>query len=137
MTDPRQPGYPPPGDSYPSGGPASGSSYPAGAPGTGQSAAGDRPPEEQRAAREPKFAFSLGQVLGAILFILLIVFIVENNKSVPIRIIAGPVVHPPLWVAIIIAAVLGALIAALLRYRRRVSTRRRAIVRQHKSEGRQ
>lgn len=127
MTDPSQPGYPPPGPQN-----AQDPSYPSGPVPGQQPAAPPQPPHRS----EPKFAFSVGQILGAILFILLIIFIVENNNSVPIRIIAGPVVHPPLWVAIVIAAVLGALIAALLRYRRRVGARRKALVREHKAENR-
>jgi uncharacterized integral membrane protein len=125
MSDPNNPGYAPQGSPYPSGPPNAG--YQPGAP---------QQPQPPQGQPEPKRAVSIGQILGAILFILLIVFIVENSHSVPIRIIAGPVVHPPVWVAIVIAAVLGALIAALLRYRRRVGARRKALVREHKSENR-
>jgi uncharacterized integral membrane protein len=60
---------------------------------------------------------SAGQILGGLLFVLTIVFIVENSRSVKIRLIF-PEVEAPLYVAILIAAVLGALIASLLRYRR-------------------
>jgi uncharacterized integral membrane protein len=130
MSEPTQPGYPPPGPQYPHG--ANQPSGPApGSPGG--------PPQPQPAHQTPakeKRPFPVGQVLGGILFILLVIFIVENSHSVPIRIIAGPVVHPPVWVAILIAAVLGALIAALLRYRRRVGARRKALVREHKAEDR-
>jgi uncharacterized integral membrane protein len=71
------------------------------------------PPESR-----PKRAISTGQILGAVLFVLVIVFIIENSRQVKIRLI-GPEVKAPLYVAILIAAVLGALITALLRYRRR------------------
>jgi uncharacterized integral membrane protein len=64
-----------------------------------------------------KHAFSTGQLLGGLLFVLVIVFIVENSRHVKIRLI-GPEVTAPLYVAILISAVLGALIAWLLRYRR-------------------
>lgn len=94
------------------------------------------PQSAPQAPSPPKRAVSVGQILGGILFILLIIFIVENNHNVAIRIIAGPEVHPPVWVAIVIAAVLGALIAGLLRYRRRVGARRKQLVREHKSEQR-
>jgi|SRR5579875_2193416 len=127
MTDPSQPGYPPSGPQN-----AQDPTYPSG-PAPGQQPAA---PPQQPARSEPKFAFSVGQILGAILFILVIIFIIENSQTVKIRIIV-PVVHAPLYVAILIAAVLGALIAALLRYRRRVGARRKALVREHKAENRQ
>lgn len=65
---------------------------------------------------------SVGQILAAILLILVVVFIIENTDKVKIRIIAGPKVEAPVYVVILVAAVLGALIAALLRYRRRRHT---------------
>jgi uncharacterized integral membrane protein len=71
------------------------------------------PPESR-----PKRSISTGQILGAVLFVVVIVFIIENSRQVKIRLI-GPEVKAPLYVAILIAAVLGALITALLRYRRR------------------
>jgi uncharacterized integral membrane protein len=120
MTDPNQPGYPPPG-----------SHHPGGAPGSGQHGAPQHQPAHEP---ESKLRFSVGQIIGAILLILLIIFIVENSHNVGIRIIAGPEVHPPVWVAILIAAVLGGLISVLLRYQRRVSARRKAQLREHKAE---
>jgi len=60
---------------------------------------------------------SAGQILGGLLFVLTIVFILENSRKVKVRLI-GPEVEAPLYVTIIVAAVLGALIASLLRYRR-------------------
>jgi uncharacterized integral membrane protein len=65
-----------------------------------------------------KRAVSAGQLLGGLLFVLTIVFIIENSRSVKVRLI-GPEVKAPLYVTIIVAAVLGALIASLLRWRRR------------------
>jgi uncharacterized integral membrane protein len=141
MTDPNQPGYapqgPPPGQPPgPPGYPPPGQP-PAQAPQFAQPPQPtETPPSAQPQQTEPKHAFSLGQILGAILFILLIVFIVENSHNVAIRIIVGPEFHPPVWVVIIIAAVLGAAISALLRYRRRVGARRKQLVREHKSEPR-
>ena len=89
---------------------------PGGGPGApspaGESGAADRP------ARGAKRSVSVGQILGGLLFVLTIVFILENSRSVKIRLIV-PEVKAPLYVAILIAAVLGALIASLLRYRRR------------------
>jgi uncharacterized integral membrane protein len=46
-----------------------------------------------------------------------IIFIIENSRKVKIRLII-PQVEAPLYVAILIAAVLGSLITWLLRYRR-------------------
>lgn len=66
---------------------------------------------------EHKRQVSAGQILGGLLLVLVVVFIVENSRTVKIRLIF-PEVRAPLYVAILIAAVLGALIAWLLRYRR-------------------
>ncbi len=66
---------------------------------------------------EKKRPVSVGQILGGLLFVLVIIFIAENSRSVKIRLII-PEVKAPLYIAILIAAVLGALITWLLRYRR-------------------
>jgi uncharacterized integral membrane protein len=60
---------------------------------------------------------SVGQILGGLLFAITVIFILENTRSVTVRLII-PEVHAPLAVPIIVAAVLGALVAWLLRYRR-------------------
>ena len=60
----------------------------------------------------------MSQILAGILFVVVIVFIVENTRKVKVRLI-GPEVNAPLYVVILIAAVLGALIAALMRHRRK------------------
>ena len=60
---------------------------------------------------------SVGQILGGILFVLVIIFIFENTHSVKVRLIV-PEYKMPVALPIVIAAVLGALIAWLLRYRR-------------------
>jgi uncharacterized integral membrane protein len=127
MTAPEQPGYPP----NPQGGPPPG--Y-----GPDPAASSQQLPQQtpQQGSPAPKRSVSVGQILGAILFILLIIFIVENSHNVAIRIIAGPELHPPVWVVIVISAVVGAAIAALLRYRRRVSARRKQLVREHRAESR-
>jgi uncharacterized integral membrane protein len=83
---------------------------------------------QQRSKRE----ISMGQILGLIFFALIIVFIFENSHDVQIRII-GPVVTAPLYVAILISAVLGALGAWLLRYRRARSAQRKRDARQYRS----
>ncbi|WP_460602962.1 LapA family protein [Jatrophihabitans fulvus] len=61
---------------------------------------------------------SVGQVLAGILLVLIVVFVVENTRTVPIRFIAGPEVKVPVYLAILIAAVVGALVASLMRFRR-------------------
>jgi Uncharacterized integral membrane protein len=57
------------------------------------------------------------QVSGAILLVLAIVFIVENTGKVGVRIII-PKVHVPLFVALLIAALLGSLGTLLIQWRR-------------------
>jgi uncharacterized integral membrane protein len=64
-----------------------------------------------------KRPISVGQILGGLLFLLVIVFIIENSRKVKVRLII-PEVEAPLYVPILIAAVLGSLITWLLRYRR-------------------
>jgi uncharacterized integral membrane protein len=69
------------------------------------------------AGRRTKRPVSVGQILGGLLFVLVIIFIIENSRKVKIRLII-PEVKAPLYVAILIAAVLGSIITWLLRYRR-------------------
>ncbi len=75
-------------------------------------------PPPAGAPAKQKRSITPGQVLAGILFVLMVIFIVENTENVKIRIIAGPKVNAPVFVALLIAAVVGALISALLRYRR-------------------
>jgi uncharacterized integral membrane protein len=72
---------------------------------------------EQPSTAHPKRAVSTGQILGGILLVVVVVFILENTRSVRVRLLF-PEVTTPLAVPIVIAAVLGALVAWLLRYRR-------------------
>lgn len=80
-------------------------------------------PSTEQAAATPAGAdtrkrnLSLGQILAGLLFVIVIVFIIENSRQVRVRLIF-PEVQAPLYVPILIAAVLGGLIGALLRYRR-------------------
>ena len=69
-------------------------------------------------AAKEKRSFSVGQFLAGALFVLVVIFIVENTAKVHIRIIAGPKVSLPVWVALLAAAVVGGLISTLLRWRR-------------------
>ena len=78
----------------------------------------NQPPTDRGAGPgAKKRPVSVGQILGGVLFVLVIIFIIENSRSVKIRLII-PEVKAPLYIAILIAAVLGALITWLLRYRR-------------------
>lgn len=77
----------------------------------------DYPPSTPAGADTTKRNVSVGQILAAILFVVVIVFIIENSRQVRVRLIF-PEVQAPLYVPILIAAVLGGLIGALLRYRR-------------------
>src|SRR5664279_1408996 len=80
------------------------------APGRPPGASG--PPNVSRPARPPerKRAVSTGQLLGALLFVVVLVFVLENTRSVKVRLLF-PEVKAPLAVALVIAAVLGAAIA--------------------------
>jgi uncharacterized integral membrane protein len=59
-----------------------------------------------------------GVIVGLVLLVLLIVFSVENTRSVKMRVI-GPEIHAPLFLALLIAAVVGVLIGLVARRRRR------------------
>jgi len=57
-------------------------------------------------------------IVGLVLLVLLIVFSVENTRSVKMRVI-GPEIHAPLFLALLITAVVGVLIGLVVRHRRR------------------
>ena len=69
-------------------------------------------------ARPPKRRVNARLILGLVLLVLLIVFSVENTRSVRMRVI-GPEIHAPLFLALLIAAVVGVLIGLVVRRRRR------------------
>jgi uncharacterized integral membrane protein len=56
-------------------------------------------------------------VLGLIFLVLLVVFLAENTRKVKIRFLA-PEVKAPLYLALLVAAVVGALAALLIQHRR-------------------
>jgi uncharacterized integral membrane protein len=64
-----------------------------------------------------KRRFTAGQVLGVLLVIVLIIFIVENTDKVDVRLVGPEVRDVPLAVALIIAALLGALVTLLIMWR--------------------
>ncbi len=56
-------------------------------------------------------------IAGAVLLLLVLVFLFENTQSVAIRFV-GPKVHAPLIVALLVAAILGSLGTLLVQQRR-------------------
>lgn len=83
------------------------------------------PPASARPEQRPRehSRVSTGQILGGLLFVVVIVFVVENTRTIKVRLLI-PEVRAPLAVALLIAAVLGALVAWLLRQRRQWHRRR-------------
>jgi uncharacterized integral membrane protein len=73
----------------------------------------DRPP-----GGKPQPRFTTGQVVGAVLLVLALIFIFENTKRVSVRLVI-PEVRLPLFVALLIAALCGSGITLLLQYQRR------------------
>jgi uncharacterized integral membrane protein len=119
MSNPQQPGDLPPRGVPPTPPPPPGAGQPVPAAPSTQPAQQDRAAQQGRATQKPakQSRFSTGQLLGGILFVIVIVFVLENTRSVKVRLLI-PEVTTPLAVPILIAAVLGALVAWLLRYRR-------------------
>lgn len=81
------------------------------------------PPSGANQPRQPKQGkqsngIAVAQIIGAILLIVVIVFILENTRSVTMRLIF-PEVKVSLAVALLIAALLGGLGVLLLQYRHR------------------
>ena len=77
---------------------------------------GSSPPPPPAGRRRPR----PGQVAGAALLVLALVFVFENTKNVKVRLIA-PEVRAPLFVALLIAALCGAATVLLLQWRGRRS----------------
>ena len=61
------------------------------------------------------------QVVGIVLLVLALIFIFGNTKTVKVRLIV-PDVKLPLFVALLIAAVLGSLVTLLIQWQRRRKT---------------
>ena len=77
------------------------------------------PPVPQQPSRGRRSRIRPKHVAVAIVFVVLVVFMIENLRKVPIRFI-GPQVHAPLILALLISAALGALaVLAIQRVRRR------------------
>ncbi|WP_375484443.1 DUF1049 domain-containing protein [uncultured Jatrophihabitans sp.] len=75
------------------------------------------PPSQPQPAKSKRSGIAFGQIIGAVLLVLVIIFILENTRSVKMRLII-PEVHASLSVALLIAALLGGLGVLLLQYRR-------------------
>ena len=90
----------------------------AGQPGPGARYPGGPQPGPGVPARQPKRRVNARVIGGLVLLVLLIVFSVENTRSVRMRVI-GPEIHAPLFLALLIAAVVGVLIGLVVRRRRR------------------
>jgi putative membrane protein len=90
----------------------------AGQPGPGAPYPGGPQPGPGVPARQPKRRINARLIVGLVLLVLLIVFSAENTRSVRMRLI-GPEVHAPLFLALLIAALVGVLIGLVVRRRRR------------------
>jgi uncharacterized integral membrane protein len=90
----------------------------AGQPGPGAPYPGGPQPGPGVRAQQPKRRVNARVIVGLVLLVLLIVFSVENTRSVKMRVI-GPEIHAPLFLALLIAAVVGVLIGLVVRRRRR------------------
>ncbi len=88
----------------------------AGQPGPGAPYPGG--PQPGVPARQPKRRINARLIVGLVLLVLLIVFSAENTRSVKMRLI-GPEVHAPLFLALLIAALVGVLIGLVVRRRRK------------------
>lgn len=77
------------------------------------------PPVPQQPSPGRRSRIKAKYVAVAIVFVLLVIFMIENLRKVPIRFI-GPQVHAPLILALLVSAALGALaVLAIQRVRRR------------------
>lgn len=77
-----------------------------------------QPPQPPQPSKKPGRQFTPWQVLGIVLLVLALIFIFENTTKVKVRLIV-PEVKVPLFVALLIAAVLGSLATLLIQWQRR------------------
>ncbi len=73
---------------------------------------------EHQHAQGSRFPFTPRQVVGLVILILAVVFILQNRRQTVVRFIV-PEVAAPLWLALLISAVLGFVVGALLVARNR------------------
>jgi uncharacterized integral membrane protein len=69
--------------------------------------------------RNPLRRLGVRRLASVLLGILVLVFIAENGSKTDIRFVFGPKVSAPLWVALLLSAVVGALAGWLLEKRHR------------------
>ena len=70
-----------------------------------------------RPGQGSRFPFTPRQVVGLVILILAVVFILQNRRQTVVRFIV-PEATAPLWLALLISAVLGFVVGALLVARR-------------------
>jgi uncharacterized integral membrane protein len=77
-------------------------------------------PRQETTGAEPRTGrrISVGQVIGAIVLVVFVIFLVENNHKVKVRLII-PEKSISLSLALLAAGLLGAIALLLLQYRRR------------------
>ncbi len=72
---------------------------------------------EHQHAQGSGFPFTPRQVVGLVILILAVVFILQNRRQTLVRFVV-PEATAPLWLALLISAVLGFVVGALLVARR-------------------
>src|SRR5689334_5660500 len=103
---------------------------PAGRPPSPPQQGPSQTPPTPQSAPPPSNAFKISgkQIAAGILGVLALIFILENNTTTKVRLIF-PSLHLPLFVALFLAAVLGAAVTFLLMWRRqRVEERKHQAV---------
>lgn len=78
---------------------------------------GETQPTESRSSSDGR-RISVRQVIGVLLLVAFVVFLVENTRTVTVRLLV-PEVETSLALALLIAGLLGALGLLLLQHRRR------------------
>lgn len=76
------------------------------------------PPVPQGPSKGLRNKIKPKHVAAAVVVVLFVIFMIENLRRVPIRFI-GPEVHAPLFLALLVSAVLGALVVLLVQRLRR------------------
>jgi uncharacterized integral membrane protein len=98
-------------------------------PGPSQTPAPQSAPQSEPPPSSNAFKITGKQIAAGILGVLALIFILENNTTTKVRLIF-PSLHLPLFIALFLAAVLGAAVTFLLMWRRqRVEERKHQAVR--------
>ena len=75
------------------------------------------PPPGPPPAEPAKRRFSPGQITGAVLLLLMLIFVFENTRKVKVRLVI-PEVTVPLYFALLLAAALGVVGTLMIQWRR-------------------